>query len=407
MPKFSENLETYAIEVIMGKRRDLQATLLRGLLWMLSGLYRGIVQTRLFLYKKRVLHDRPLGCMVISIGNLTVGGTGKTPVVEKFARALTDHGRRVAILSRGYKSKKKKLTLREKLERIRDGKSHLVEPPRVVCDGKEIKLNSLRAGDEPYMLAQNLGDVAVIVDKDRVKSGLWAVKNLRVDTLLLDDGLQYLRLGHRLDIVLIDTQEPFGNGFLLPRGTLREPPANIRRASYIFLTKSKSDNGKLIKQIRKWNRTAEIIECRHRPMYFQNLYSGEKFDLDMIKGHYVGAMCGIAQPSSFYNGLRALGANVEITKSFADHHRFTRKELKAFTERCIQRDLKWIMTTQKDAVRFPTFNSAPKVPIFFMRVDIEILSGHETFEQCVQRICQPPPNVRPRGRSFSEYATRI
>ncbi len=196
-------------------------------------IYERIVQLRLFLYRKRILRERTLGCLVISIGNLTVGGTGKTPIVEKFARALQAGGRRVAILSRGYKSVPR--TDQTKLVSSVSGVER--DPPRVVSDGQSLLLDSLTAGDEPYMLANNLKDVIVLVDKDRVKSGRFAIDKWKADTLLLDDGLQYLHLKHRLDIVLIDRQAPFGNEFLLPRGTLREPPRNLRRASYIFITK--------------------------------------------------------------------------------------------------------------------------------------------------------------------------
>src|SRR5207237_4278094 len=210
----------------------------------LSFVYDRLVQVRLYLYRKRVFRERTLGCLVISIGNLTVGGTGKTPIVEKFARALQSGGRRVAILSRGYKSVPRRRTW---LSRLR-GDSDL---PRVVSDGKSLLLDSVTAGDEPYMLANNLKDVIVLVDEDRVKSGLFAIKELKADTLLLDDGLQYLHLKHRLDIVLIDKQAPFGNEHLLPRATLREPPRNLRRASYIFITKSTGEpNDQLIRRIR-------------------------------------------------------------------------------------------------------------------------------------------------------------
>src|SRR5256885_8545915 len=166
-----------------------------------------ILHLRLYLYRKRIFRERTLGCLVNSIGNLTVGGTGKTPVVEKFARALQVGGRRVAILSRGYKSQPKP-TKRNWLDRVLGRR---FDPPRVVSDGKTLHLDSLTAGDEPYMLAHNLKDVIVLVDKDRVKSGLFAIKELKADTLLLDDGLQYLHLKHRLDIVLIDRQAPVGN----------------------------------------------------------------------------------------------------------------------------------------------------------------------------------------------------
>ena len=386
----SERLEQFAVDVILGRRTGVRAALLRVFLHALSLLYEDIVQVRLYLYRRRILRERTLGCLVISIGNLTVGGTGKTPIVEKFAKALRAGGRRVAILSRGYKSVAP--TRRTFWQKIRGTDPN---PPRVVSDGNRLLLDSLTAGDEPYMLAQNLQDVAVIVDKNRVKSGLFAIKELHADTLLLDDGLQYLHLKHRLDIVLVDRQAQFGNEFLLPRGTLREPPRNLRRASYIFITKSTGEsNDELMKRIRRYNRTAEIIECAHRPLYLQNMTTGEQLPLDALRDTYIGAISGIAAPESFENALRQLGAKIEIATRYADHHRFTPTEIERFITRCIRRDLAMIVTTEKDAVRFPPVES-PAVPMYFLRVEIEILSGHETWEQCVARICQPQGMLSP------------
>ena len=382
-----ENLEQFAIDVILERRVGVRAALLRSLLYGLSLIYERGVQLRLWLYRKRVFRERALGCLVISIGNLTVGGTGKTPIVEKFARALQGGGRRVAILSRGYKSVPRP-SKRGLLARLRNMNA---DPPRVVSDGQSLLLDSLRAGDEPYMLAQNLKNVVVLVDKDRVKSGLFAIELMNVDTLLLDDGLQYLHLKHRLDIVLIDRQAPFGNEFLLPRGTLREPPRNLRRASYVFITKSTGQsNDQLIKRIRRYNRTAEIIECAHQPLHLQNVATSEIVSLDKLSGAFIGSICGIAAPDSFEGGLKELGARIEIAKRYIDHHRYTEAELRSFINRCIRRDLEMIVTTEKDAVRFPLLGKT-EVPIFFLRVEIEILSGHETWEQCVSRICKPQP----------------
>ncbi|MEP6603832.1 MAG: tetraacyldisaccharide 4'-kinase [Spartobacteria bacterium] len=386
-----ENLEQFGIDVVLGHRHGFRAGLLRGILYGLSFIYEGIVQLRLYLYRKRIFRERALGCLVISIGNLTVGGTGKTPIVEKFARALQTGGRRVAILSRGYKSVPRP-TKRTWLDRWRN--EH-VDPPRVVSDGKSLLLDSLTAGDEPYMLAHSLKDVIVLVDKDRVKSGLFAIDNWKVDTLLLDDGLQYLHLKHRLDIVLIDRQAPFGNEFLLPRGTLREPPRNLRRASYIFITKSTSEpNDALIERIRRYNRTAEIIECAHRPLYLQNFVTGEQVPLERLRDTYIGSICGIAAPESFEGGLKGLGAHVDLAKRYIDHHRYTEAELQSFITRCLRRDLQMVVTTEKDAVRMPRLTD-PQVPVYFLRVEIEILSGHESWEQCVARICQPQPVLSP------------
>ena len=392
MRRWLDRLEQYAIEVILERRRGFRAGLLRAALHFLSFLYLWAVQLRLFLYRNRVFKERQLGCLVISIGNLTVGGTGKTPVVEKFARALQVGGRRVAILSRGYKSidTRKRRTLLNRI--LQDGADH---PPRLVSDGQRILLDSATSGDEPYMLASNLRGVAVVVDKDRVKAGLHAIKELNVDTLLLDDGLQYLHLRHRLDIVLIDRQAPFGNEFLLPRGTLREPPGNLRRASYIFITKCNGEpNDELVDRIRQYNRTAEIIECAHKPLFLQHVYKDDNVPLTRLEGLYIGSFCGIAAPESFENGLRKLGAKIEISRHFADHHRYTEKELTSFLQRCVRRDVGAVITTEKDAVRFPVIDPLP-LPIYYLRVEIEILSGHETWEQCVQRICKPPAMVTP------------
>ncbi len=388
-----EELEQFAIDVILNRRKGFKASTLRVFLSGMSVLYRGIVGTRLWLYRSRIKREHNLGCLVISIGNLTVGGTGKTPVVEKFARALTAGGRRVAILSRGYKSVKP--PIKQRLRSRTDGRI-IQSPPRVVTDGKEIFLDSKTAGDEPYMLATNLTDVAIVVDKDRVKGGMHAIKEFDVDTLLLDDGLQYLRLRHRIDIVLIDKYQPFGNEKLLPRGTLREPPKNLKRASYIFITKCDgSSNAELIKRIRKYNRTAEIIECAHQPKYLENASTGERLPLETLDGKYIGTISGIAVPESFEGGLRKLGANIELIRRYTDHHRYTTEEIERFIDRCFNRDVDMIVTTEKDFVRFPPIES-PDVPIYFLRVEIGILSNEETWAQCVNRICAPRPIVSAR-----------
>jgi len=386
-----ENLEQFGIDVVLERRRGIRATALRAILYALSFVYERLVQLRLYFYRKRIFRERALGCLVISVGNLTVGGTGKTPIVEKFARALQAGGRQVAILSRGYKSVPRK---RSWLDRLR---GNIVDPPRIVSDGKTLLLDSRTAGDEPYMLAHNLKDVVVLVDKDRVKSGLFAIDKWKVDTLLLDDGLQYLHLKHRLDIVLVDRQAPFGNEFLLPRGTLREAPRNLRRASYIFITKNTGEsNGALIRRIRRYNRTAEIIECAHKPLYLQNVFTGERLPLDRLRDTFIGSISGIAAPESFEGALKKLGAHVDLAKRYIDHHYYTEAELTTFITRCIRRDLAVIITTEKDAVRMPHLPEADvKVPICFLRVEIEILSGHESWEHCVARICKPQPMLSP------------
>ncbi|MEE2942783.1 MAG: tetraacyldisaccharide 4'-kinase [Verrucomicrobiota bacterium] len=382
---WSESLEQFVLEVIYGQRKGKRAALLRVILYSLSKVFTVAVKTRRFLYNFRILRDSTLGVQVIAIGNLTAGGTGKTPVVEKFARELQDAGRKVAILSRGYRSKPpplyerliNKLLLRED-----------ITPPKVVSDGKSLLLDSESAGDEPYMLASNLRDVVVLVDKDRVKAGRFAIDKYSCDTLLLDDGFQYWKLkGRRQDVVLIDRQQPFGNnGKLLPRGTLREPPSHLSRANIIFITKSDGNTEELRGTIAKYNPEASVIECVHSPLYFEDVFTGEREGLDFLNGRKIAALSGIALPASFEESLMDLGADLVYTKRFVDHHRFSQQEVLNVINRGKTRQADFIVTTQKDAVRFPKIDRRD-LPIYFMRVEIKILKGAKNFQDCVRQIC--------------------
>ena len=381
---WTEATETFVLEVILEQRRGKRAAIIRFFLFLLSKVFHLAVKTRRFLYNVRLLRDSTLGVQVIAIGNLTVGGTGKTPVVEKFARELQNQGRTVAILSRGYRSKPPPLSKRliNKLL-FREDRT----PPRVVSDGKSLLLDSETAGDEPYMLASNLKDVIVLVDKDRVKSGRYAIEKFGCDTLLLDDGFQYWKLaGRRRDIVLIDCQQPFGNERLLPHGTLREPPSHLSRASTIFITKSDGDTARLRARIAKHNPTAGIIECIHHPLYFEDAFTGERQGLDFLKDRKIASLSGIAQPESFEQSLIKLGAELVYAKRFADHHRFSQQEILNAVNRGKKRQAYAIITTQKDAVRFPKMDRRD-LPIYFMRVEIKILSGAKDFHDCVRQIC--------------------
>jgi len=379
-----ESLYTFGLEVISGERRDFKAKSTRAILFGGSKLYQVGVKIHRWLINVRVLRDKTLGVQVITIGNLTVGGTGKTPVVEKFARELCDAGRSVAILSRGYRSKPQpfhQLLLNKIL--LREDQT----PPRVVSDGKSLLLDSEMAGDEPYMLASNLKDVVVLVDKDRVKSGRYAIEKFGCDTLLLDDGFQYWRLrGRRHDVVLIDRQQPFGNGHLIPRGTLREPPSHLARAHTIFITKSDGNTAELRGRIAKLNPAAAVIECVHHPLYLEDVFTGERHGLELLRGKKAASLSGIAQPESFEQSLVKLGAELVYAKRFADHHRFTQQEILNVINRAKKRQADTIVTTQKDAVRFPKIDRRD-LPFFFMRVEIQIVSGANDFQDCVRKIC--------------------
>lgn len=401
MKELIEELERWGADVIFGRAKGFRAALMRFAMRTLSGVFRMLVQIRIWRYRNGWRAQHHLGTQVVAIGNITVGGTGKTPVVELLARTLRDHGRRVAILSRGYKSKKL-----DRPQKWQNAKGQLIpgeRMPKVVSTGSALLLDSKYAGDEPFMLARNLDGVAVVVDKNRVKGGHFAVGQLGADTLLLDDGMQYLDLAHSIDIVLVDSGSPFGTEALLPRGTLREPPKNLRRASYILITKCNgSSNEALIARIRKYNKTAEIIECTHGPIYLEDVFTRERHPLEYLKGKWVGAISAIAVPEAFEGSLDKLGARVEIRRRFSDHYRFSRKEVEHFMQRCVERDMELIVTTEKDAVRFPRPGSID-VPVLFLRIEVEILKGREIWDDLIHRVCNPPPVFQPVLRNRHAY----
>jgi len=377
--KPNERLEQQVLGLITGKTRGKRAGFFRGILRMLSWVFCTLVQLRLGLHKHRIIRASTLGCQVISVGNLSVGGAGKTPIVETFSRALQRKGRKVAILSRGYKSRKTPF-----LDRLLKKEAQL---PRVVSNGTLLLLNSEMAGDEPYMLASNLPEVAVLVDKDRVKSGKYAIRELGCDTLVLDDGFQYLSLQHRLDIVLVDSTNPFGYGKVLPRGLLREPMRNLKRAGFIFITKCPPEGAPELKEkLRELNSHAEISECRHSSKYLQNVYTRERKELEFLRGRKVAAISGIAVPESFEGGLERLGAEIVYRARYADHHRYTQQEIIETINRSAAAGAEVILTTEKDAVRFP-FTERRDRSVFFLRVEIEMLSGGEAFNDWIDRIC--------------------
>ena len=383
----SENLEQYFLEVISGKRRKWYDRALTGFLFIASRFYRMAVQFRLWMYDNRIIRNRSIGCLVVKIGNLTCGGTGKTPVVEVFARILSQKGRKVAILSRGYRSRDKRSFLDKLKKKFLSRKKEV--PPRVVSDGKNLLLNSMTAGDEPYMLASNLKDVCVLVDKDRVKSGLYAIDEFQADTLVLDDGFQYLNLMSHINILLVDSTSPFDNHHVLPRGLMREPIKNISRADYIFLTKS--DGSPRLRHlkafIRKHNRRAEIIECCHRPQYLEDVFErGTRFPLSDLKGRKVASLSAIANPASFNGFLTQHGADLVFKRHYADHHRYRQQEMIDFVNDAKAAGAELILTTEKDAVRMPRLDRRD-IPILFLRIEIDILSGQENFDECISRIC--------------------
>lgn len=377
-----ERLENQLVKIIQEKGADQNPTggvrVLLVALKALSVLFAGIVALRYLLYRCGLKRRYPLGVQVISIGNVTAGGTGKTPVTEIFARTLAAEGRKVAILSRGYRRKEAPWWQRVFTQ--------VIDPPLVVSDGKRVLLDSATGGDEPYMLASNLPGVAVVVDRDRVKAGRYAVKKLGCNTIILDDGFQYQKLRHSVEVVLVDATNPFGNGNMLPRGILREPARHLKRADIIFLTKCRGDVGAVVEEVRQYNKTAEIVACRHAPKVLRDVWSREEFPLGWLEGKTVCTLSGIASPKGFENSLRHLGAKVVWCERYADHHRYDASEILYALNRTADMGSDALVTTEKDAVRFPRFETSP-VRCLYLRIAIEILSGRESFDQIINRIC--------------------
>ena len=381
-----EDFESFVEGVIYDRDQSASARVFGFFLKALSYLFSAVVRLRLYLYRNRIiLKDSPLGCLVVVVGNLTVGGTGKTPVVERFAMALTAKGRKVAILSRGYKSRRE-----PPLRRFWRWLTYTeAPPPKVVSDGERVLLDSSVAGDEPFMLARNLPGVVVLVDKDRVKAGAYAIRKFGVDTLVLDDGFQYLPLKGRLNLLLVDQTNPFGNKSLLPRGILREPISHLSRASYVFVTKSETEpDGELLDLIRGHNPKAQVIRCTHRPRHFHEVNGNRLRDLDFLSEKPVGVFSAIASPRGFEEMIDGMVGDLRYRRRFLDHHRYTTGELDRIFKRARHAGSEVMVTTEKDAVRIPP-DLDPLLPLYYIRMEIEILDGFEDFEAAVSEICFP------------------
>lgn len=388
---FLERMEQHVVNVINGRHRGRLTAVFRLLLFALSRVHENVVQFRLYLYDIALFRQRDLGCFVVSVGNLTAGGTGKTPLVELLARRLSARGKKVAILSRGYRRKPPPLWNR--LTAFFGG-GLVSAPPLLVSDGVTVLAGSAEAGDEPYMLARNLlardgcPGAMVVVDKDRYKCGTFATDR-GAEIIILDDGFQHLRLSRWMNLLVVDSTNPFHNHEMLPYGMLREPIRNMRRANYIFLTKC-SDPARVEHLRHFFQRNTPgvpVIVSHHAPCHLEDVCrAGVRVGLEVLRGQPIASICAIAVPKSFEDYLQELGGDLVYSVRFADHHRYSAEELAAFCQEAGRRGAAYLLTTEKDAVRLPRL---PKehLPFYFLRVEIRILSGEEHFQECLSRLC--------------------
>jgi len=333
------------------------------LLLPLSGVewaFRAAAWVRGSLYERGVLRTAKVGIPVISIGNLAVGGAGKTPAAMAVAARLVARGRRVAVLSRGYG------TVRS--------------DARVVSDGNSVLLSAEEGGDEAVLVAKRLPGVAVLCGPRRAELARLARGALAADALLLDDGFQHRALARDLDVVVLDAGNPFGNGHLLPRGPNREPRVALRRAGLLWLSRVEGATAGGLEKLRALAREAtgrDPVEARHRPLDLLDGRLATSFGLDGLRGRSVRLLSGIARPDGFRRTVEALGAVVTGERCFPDHHRFREEELRALLGPPTGNGaLEWVVTTEKDAVRLGA-EAAAHPRLRALRIEAEVVRGEE------------------------------
>jgi tetraacyldisaccharide 4'-kinase len=331
-------------------------------LYLLSLPYGAAVRAKTSFYSIGLWNSKRLPCPVICVGNITVGGTGKTPLVMALAKGLMARGVPVAILSRGYKGNKPSGPL--------------------VSDGQTVLLSPEESGDEPILMAQTLKGVPVLVGKDRFINGQMALQQFGVRALLLDDGYQHLQLHRNLNILLVDSHIGFGDHHLLPRGILREPLAHLRRAHLFVLTKVENIETckPLEKELHQFHPSSPVFHSRYEPRGLVGPKE-EWEELHFLRGKKVLALSGIANPEYFSLLLRKCGMQIVSEAIFPDHHPFTNKDLVSIEER--SKAVDWIVTTEKDMVKLRKLNIG-SLPLRALRIEMKIWEEEDFYKRVME-----------------------
>jgi tetraacyldisaccharide 4'-kinase len=332
-------------------------------LYFLSVPYQWAVRTRILFYNIGLLKTKRLPCPVISVGNITVGGTGKTPLVMLLARGLKERGIKIAILSRGYKRKQNSDSL--------------------VSDGQNLFLSPAAAGDEPYLMANVLKGVPILVGKDRFMTGQMVLERFGVRGLLLDDGYQHLHLHRDLNILLIDSNVGFGDGHLLPRGILREPLSHLQRADLFVLTKVKDIKAcqSLERKLNEIHPRAQVFHSHYEPTGLISS-KGEREDFQAFRGKKVLALSGIANPDYFSSLLRRCGMEIGKELIFPDHHFYTRGDLACIEES--SKGMDQVVTTEKDMLKLQN-SSIGHLPIQALHIEMKIWEEEAFFKRIISQ----------------------
>lgn len=352
-------VKEYYLSILSGQQRGFIAVIVKSTLSAFTLPYLAVLNTRNTLYKNGIVRSTRLPVTVISIGNITTGGTGKTPLVEFSVKYLSQIGKKVAILSRGY-----------------GGNNSSQENNEIV-------------NDECLALIENLQDIPVLAGKDRVKNGEKAISDFGVDCVVLDDGFQHFKLKRDLDIVVIDALNPFGGGNLIPRGSLREPLKNLKRADLFIISHCDQGDEQNIKSIyaelNRINNDAPVCESIHNPVHIDNITNGSIQEPEWLHGKIIYALSAIGNPESFAYTLKGLGADVIKHKMFQDHHVYTKEEVDGVVSEAQSLGAEAIVVTQKDMVKIRKMN-IKDANILSLKIEIEITKGIELYKEAIDRV---------------------
>ncbi|WP_288322413.1 tetraacyldisaccharide 4'-kinase [uncultured Selenomonas sp.] len=373
------NFQTYFIDLVHDKEvRGISRRLIMGVFYVFSLIYEQLVNLKLTMYRWGWAKKERLGCYVISLGNVTVGGTGKTPTAQHLAREISDMGYRVAILNRGYRAKWR-------------------GEVGIVSDGHTLKMDAETAGDEAFMLAKHLPNVPVLIGAQRAVTGRYAIEHFGAEVAILDDGYQHWQLERDMDILLVDAVNVFGNGYLLPRGTLREPLSHIDRADVCLMTKVDQAAPGAIAHIwetfRSYNQDGLILESIHQPRQFVRLsdwyedIAAGGVPVTEMEGRKVLAVSAIGNPASFEQTLADLGIEMVESMRYPDHHDYGERDMAEVLYRAETLGVEAIVITEKDAVKVPgdVVRAKWRIPMYVISVEVTLQKGREEFFQELKR----------------------
>ena len=370
-------MKDYLYSIITGRRTGIIPSLLIGLLTPLSYIYAVLLKTRGWLYDCGLLKQKHLPCGVISVGNIVAGGTGKTPVVIWIAKYLQSEGVQVGVLLRGYGREDRHSTL-------------------VVSDGKGILTSLTESGDEAGMIARKLPGVPVVVGSDRYTAGLEMIQlwGHTEGVLILDDGFQRRQLARDLDILVIDSTQPFGTGKLLPAGTLRESKTALKRTDVLLLTRTDLAAGSI--NFEQFGQGKQVFQTCHQPTRLYQLSTGEACALDLLEGQRILAVCGIGNPEAFAGTLRQFEPKAIELLAFPDHHRYSLADLNNISASARDIGVNIVVTTEKDSQKLEAFAATPEfslpasVQFFVLEIELEIRTNIEVLKKRLRQVAAEP-----------------